>query len=47
MVCVRLRLRCCDYLHLLFVDFLARGFLFCDLVSVLGNIDIVFGSVDR
>jgi len=24
-----------------------KGFMLCDLVGVIGNIDVVFGSVDR
>ena len=43
---VRIRIRCCDYLHVLLLDFF-KGFMLCDLVGIIGNIDIVFGSVDR
>jgi NADH:ubiquinone oxidoreductase subunit D len=43
----RLRLRLADFLHLLYCDFYVRGFLLHDLCAILGNIDIVFGSVDR
>jgi len=32
----RLRLRCSDFLHILYVDFLMRGFLFHDLVCCFG-----------
>jgi len=46
-VCSRARIRCADYLHLLLLDVLCRGFLFSDLVLCLGNLDVVFGSVDR
>jgi len=45
--CARLRLRCADFLHLFVLDFILRGFLLHDLVAVIGNIDVVFGSVDR
>jgi len=41
------RLRCADYLHILLLDVLCRGFLLADLVAIIGNIDVVFGSVDR
>jgi len=43
----RFRLRCADYLHILLLDVLCRGFLLADLVAIIGNIDVVFGSVDR
>lgn len=43
----RCRLRCADFLHILLVDLLTRGFLLHDLVALIGNIDVVFGSVDR
>jgi NADH:ubiquinone oxidoreductase subunit D len=43
---IRCRIRCCDYVHVLMLDFF-KGFMLCDLVGILGNIDVVFGSVDR
>lgn len=43
----RLRLRSSDFLQIFLLDFLIRGFLLHDLCAVLGNIDIVFGSIDR
>jgi NADH-quinone oxidoreductase subunit D len=43
----RLRLRCADFLFVLCLDVLCRGFLLADLVAVIGNLDCVFGSVDR
>ena len=43
----RVRIRCADYLHCLLLDVLCRGFLLADLVAIIGNIDCVFGSVDR
>lgn len=46
-LCVRLRIRCADFLHICILDVCLRGFLLHDLVAVLGNIDVVFGSVDR
>lgn len=45
--CTRLRLRCADFIHLLLIDWFLRGFMLHDLVAFLGNIDVVFGSVDR
>lgn len=43
---VRCRIRCCDYVHVLMLDFF-KGFMLCDLVGLIGNVDVVFGSVDR
>jgi len=43
----RCRIRCADFIHVLLLDILCRGFLLADLVAIIGNIDCVFGSVDR
>jgi len=43
----RLRLRCADFLHILYIDILTRGFLLHDICAIIGNLDVVFGSVDR
>jgi NADH:ubiquinone oxidoreductase subunit D len=43
----RVRIRCADYIHVLMLDSLCKGTMLCDLVALIGNIDIVFGSVDR
>jgi len=43
----RCRLRCADFIHILLLDVLCRGFLLADLCAIIGNIDCVFGSVDR
>lgn len=43
----RLRIKCSDFIHICLLDILLRGFLLHDLVAVIGNIDVVFGSVDR
>jgi len=43
----RLRIRCADFFIICLLDFILRGFLLHDLVAVLGNLDVVFGSVDR
>ena len=45
--CSRCRLRCADFIHVLLLDVLAKGYLLADLVAIIGNIDCVFGSVDR
>jgi len=46
-VCSRCRIRCADYISILGVDLLVRGFLLSDLCALIGNVDVVFGSVDR
>jgi len=46
-VITRARIRCADFLHILCIDFMCRGFLIADLVTLIGNLDVVFGSVDR
>lgn len=43
----RIRIRCSDFIHVLMIDITCRGFLLADLVAFIGNIDVVFGSVDR
>lgn len=43
----RLRIRCADFIHILLLDVCLRGFLLHDIVAVIGNLDVVFGSVDR
>lgn len=43
----RCRIRCADFIHVLLLDVLSKGYLLGDLVAIIGNIDCVFGSVDR
>ena len=43
----RMRIRCCDFIHICLLDYMVRGFMLHDLVALLGNLDVVFGSVDR
>jgi len=45
--CSRLRIRAADFLHICLLDCCLRGFMLHDLVAILGNIDVVFGSIDR
>jgi len=45
--CSRCRIRCADYIHVLLLNIMCKGFLLCDLVALIGNVDVVFGSVDR
>uniref|UniRef100_A0A5K3F7N2 Complex I-49kD n=2 Tax=Mesocestoides corti TaxID=53468 RepID=A0A5K3F7N2_MESCO len=43
----RCKLRTPSFAHLAAANKLCKGFLLADVVSVLGNLDIVFGEVDR
>ena len=43
----RIRNRCADFVHLLILEQTIRGYLLGDLVALIGNIDCVFGSIDR
>jgi len=45
--CGRVRVRCADFLHVVLLGVLSKGYLLGDLVSLVGNMDVVFGSVDR
>jgi len=43
----RCRIRAPGFLHLQSLDFMSRGHLIADLVTIIGTQDIVFGEVDR
>jgi NADH:ubiquinone oxidoreductase subunit D len=43
----RCRIRAPGFLHLQALDFMSRGHLIADLVTIIGTQDIVFGEVDR
>ena len=43
----RLKIRSPGYVHLSAMDELARGHMIADVVTIVGNIDIVFGEIDR
>jgi NADH-quinone oxidoreductase subunit D len=43
----RNRIKCADFIHTMLLDILTKGLMISDLVALIGNIDIVFGSVDR
>jgi NADH-quinone oxidoreductase subunit D len=43
----RLKIRSPGYVHLSALDELARGHMIADVVTIVGNIDIVFGEIDR
>lgn len=43
----RCRIRAPGFAHLQALDFLARGHMLADTVSIIGSMDIVFGEIDR
>ena len=43
----RCRIKAPGFLHLQGLDFMTRGHLLADLVTIIGTQDIVFGEVDR
>ena len=43
----RCRVKAPGFLHLQSLDFMSKGHLLADLVTILGTQDIVFGEVDR
>ncbi|MBX3454767.1 NADH-quinone oxidoreductase subunit D [Ferrovibrio sp.] len=43
----RCRIRAPGFVHLQATDFLSKGYMLADAVSIVGNLDIVFGEVDR
>jgi NADH-quinone oxidoreductase subunit D len=43
----RCRIRAPGFPHLAALDFLSRGHMLADAVSIIGSLDIVFGEIDR
>jgi len=43
----RLKIRAPGFAHLGAIDFLTRGHMLADVVTVIGTLDIVFGEIDR
>lgn len=43
----RCRIRAPGFLHLGGLDYMARGHMLADVVTIIGTQDIVFGEVDR
>lgn len=43
----RCRIKAPGFLHLQGLDYMAKGFMLADLVTIIGTQDIVFGEVDR
>ena len=43
----RCKIKAPGFIHLQALDFLARGHLLADVVTIIGTLDIVFGEIDR
>ena len=43
----RLKIRAPGFAHLAAIDFLVKGHMLADVVTVIGTLDIVFGEIDR
>ena len=43
----RCRIKAPGFAHLQGLDFMARGHLMADVVSIISSLDIVFGEIDR
>lgn len=43
----RCRIRAPGFPHLQATDFLSKGYMLADAVSIVGNMDVVFGEIDR
>ncbi len=43
----RIKVRTPDFVHLEALDFMCRGHMIADVVTIIGTQDIVFGSIDR
>jgi NADH-quinone oxidoreductase subunit D len=43
----RCKIKAPGFVHLQALDFLAKGHLLADVVTIIGTLDIVFGEIDR
>jgi len=43
----RCRIRAPGFAHLQATDFISKGYMLADAVSIVGNLDVVFGEIDR
>tara|TARA_B100000780_G_C21093219_1_gene440665 strand:+ start:807 stop:1190 length:384 start_codon:yes stop_codon:yes gene_type:complete len=43
----RCKIKSPDYCHLQGLDFISRGHMIADVVTLIGTMDVVFGSIDR
>jgi len=43
----RCKIRTPGFMHLQGINYMAKGYLIADVVSIIGTLDIVFGEIDR
>jgi NADH-quinone oxidoreductase subunit D len=43
----RCRIKAPGFAHLQALDFMSRGHMLADVVTIIGSIDVVFGEIDR
>jgi len=43
----RCKIKAPGFVHLQAIDFLAKGHLLADVVTIIGTLDVVFGEIDR
>jgi NADH-quinone oxidoreductase subunit D len=43
----RCKIKAPGFFHLQALDFMARGHLLADVVTIIGTLDVVFGEIDR
>jgi len=43
----RCKIKAPGFVHLQAIDFLSKGHLLADVVTIIGTLDIVFGEIDR
>ena len=43
----RCKIRSPGFFHLQSINYLSKGVLLADVVSIIGTLDIVFGEIDR
>jgi NADH:ubiquinone oxidoreductase subunit D len=43
----RCKIKSPDFLHLQGLDFISKGHIIADVVTLIGTMDVVFGSIDR
>jgi NADH:ubiquinone oxidoreductase subunit D len=43
----RCKIKSPDYCHLQGLDFMSKGHMIADVVTLIGTMDVVFGSIDR
>ena len=43
----RCKIKAPGFVHLQSVDYMSKGHLLADIVTIIGTLDIVFGEIDR